>query len=55
MHPSYLCARWPASLWPRCQPQLLTEHVDSGDLTEQHVERIGKQILRDYALPRSHN
>lgn len=34
----------------RCIAEVLAEKVDRGDLTEEHAQRIGKQILRDNAL-----
>ncbi|MCI0626750.1 MAG: amidohydrolase [Acidobacteria bacterium] len=34
----------------RCLAEVLAERVDGGDLTEEHAQRIGKQILRDNAL-----
>lgn len=34
----------------RCLAEVLAERVDRGDLTEEHGQRIGRQILRDNAL-----
>jgi uncharacterized protein len=34
----------------RCLAEVLAERVSNGDLTEQHAQRIGRQILRDNAL-----
>jgi len=35
--------------------QLLAEHVFLGQIAAVHAQRIGKQILRDYALLCSHS
>jgi hypothetical protein len=34
----------------RCLAEVLAEKIDRGDLTEQHADMIGRQILRDNAL-----
>jgi uncharacterized protein len=34
----------------RCLAEVLAERVDRGELSEEHAERIGKQVLRDNAL-----
>jgi hypothetical protein len=34
----------------RCLAEVLAERIERGELTEDHAQRIGKQILRDNAL-----
>jgi hypothetical protein len=34
----------------RCLAEVLAERVDCGDLREEHVLKIGRQVLRDNAL-----